>query len=313
MQNKINDFLINIKGAKNLSHNTFLAYKCDLLSFFEYLDDEKLKCNNETLYRYISYLNLTCHLKDPTIKRRIITIRQFYKFLKDINEIKKDPLKDFKFKFKQERRLPKTLNINEVRLLLNSAYYELECANSEYKYFEALRNVALLELLIGTGIRIGEASSLKISNISFEERTIIINGKGRKERLIYISSNKSWQIIKKWIKERSKHKPLCTNVFINKYGNSLSIYSIENIFKKYRHNSNINQGSTPHYLRHTFATNLLNNGADIRAVQELLGHANISTTEIYTEVSLNRKKEVLCKYNYRNNLVIINNKRRLSN
>lgn len=313
MQNKINDFLINIKGTKNLSNNTFLAYRCDLLNFFKYLESNKLKCNKETLYSYITYLNLTCHLKNQSIKRRIIAIRQFYKFLEDIKEIKKDPLKDFRFKFKQERRLPKTLNVNEVCLLLKSAYYELECADSKYKYFEALRNVALLELLIGTGIRIGEASSLKLSNISFEERTIIINGKGRKERMIYISSNKSWQIIKKWIKERSKHKPLCTNLFINKYGNSLSIYSIENIFKKYRHSSHINQGSTPHYLRHTFATNLLNNGADIRAVQELLGHANISTTEIYTEVSLNRKKEVLCKYNYRNNLVLGNNKRRLSN
>lgn len=129
---------------------------------------------------------------------------------------------------------------------------------------------------------------------------MLIHGKGRKERLLFLSSSETINNIKKWLDIRSNH--LNNYLFLNRYGNSLTIHSIEDIFYKYRDLSKINPFSTPHYLRHTFATNLLINGADIRSVQEILSHSNISTTEIYTEISLIRKQQVLSKFNYRNNL-----------
>ena len=130
----------------------------------------------------------------------------------------------------------------------------------------------------------------------------MIHGKGRKQRLIYISCPQTWTNLMAWLKIR-KTKPTFTNkVFVNKYGNQLNIHGIEYIFNTAKKAAGINPKSTPHYLRHTFATNLLANGADLRSVQEILGHSSVATTEIYTEVSTKRKKQVLNKYNYRNKL-----------
>ncbi|WP_242772309.1 tyrosine-type recombinase/integrase [Brevibacillus parabrevis] len=177
---------------------------------------------------------------------------------------------------------------------------ELSTAKTQFKMCICLRNCTILELLFSTGIRIGELTSINIEDINMEERTLLIFGKGRKERLLYLSNNDVLNKLIKWIQMREFFEPTTKALFVNKYGNRLSIYSVENIFYKYRDLSKINKTSTPHFLRHTFATLLLDNGADLRAVQEILGHSNISTTQIYTEVSTERKKEVLIKFNPRN-------------
>ena len=157
-----------------------------------------------------------------------------------------------------------------------------------------------MDLLISTGIRIGEAAALTLEDVIASERTLLIHGKGRKQRLIYISSPITWNRLMSLIKQRKR----CGGnyLFINRYGNPISIHGIEDIYAKYVKKAKLEVKSTPHYLRHTFATNLLSNGADLRSVQEILGHASVATTQIYTEVSTNRKKQVLKKYNYRNNL-----------
>lgn len=159
----------------------------------------------------------------------------------------------------------------------------------------------MLDLLICTGIRIGEAAALTIDDIILSERTLLIHGKGRKQRLIYISSSQTWDRIKTLIKERKNYKD--KHLFVNRYEQPLSIHGIEDIYKKYIKKAQITTKSTPHYLRHTFATNLLANGADLRSVQEILGHASVATTQIYTEVTTARKKQVLRKFNYRNKIL----------
>lgn len=160
----------------------------------------------------------------------------------------------------------------------------------------------MINILISTGIKIAEASSIKLSDINFENNYIAITGKRNKERIVYISCDETMKNINNWIKILNSYN--CSNqfLFLNKYYNKLSIYGIEDIFYKYRDLANINNKATPHYLRHSFATNLLCNGCDIRTVQEILGHSSIATTQIYTEVSDERKKEAFDKYNFRNSI-----------
>ena len=208
-------------------------------------------------------------------------------------------MRDINFKIKKERTLPKTLTINNIKELIYSTKNILQNKLSEFKKNQIIRDIAIIDVLISTGIRIGELASIELNDLNIEEKTILIHGKGKKERMLYFSNKDTITNVKNWIKLRNKLLPMNNYLFLNRYGNKLSIHSIEAIYEKYRFLAKLPK-STPHYLRHTFATNLLTNGADIRSVQEILGHSSISTTEIYTEVSNNRKREVLQKCNYRN-------------
>lgn len=298
--NYINQLITQLKITKNLQEQTLKAYSSDITNFFNYINKEKIE--QIDILNYINYLFDEKKLKDRSIKRKIISLKIYFNFLEDNSIIKNNPFTKLKFKFKQEKKLPKTLQKNEVKKLLETVYDELNSSITPYKKFETIRNISLLEILISTGIRIQEASSITLNDISLQEKTIIIHGKGRKERQLFILNKYVLSSLKNWLTIRKTSSPKCNNIFINKYGNPLSIHSIENIFRKYKTLSNINIKATPHYLRHTFATNLLTNGADLRSVQEILGHSSISTTQIYLEISSNRKKQVLQKYNYRNNL-----------
>lgn len=296
--NYINKFLNEIKNTKNLSEKTIKAYKSDLLDFFLFV---KEIINSKSIIDYIDYLNNYKQLKDTTIKRKIITIKQFVNYLYSKRIIKSNPFKGLKFRFKKERKLPKTLSINDVKKLLRTVSHSYNNQDSEYKIFKGIRDTAIIDLLICTGIRIGELTAIKLEDIYKYERSILIHGKGKKERFIYVSSADTWKNLNRYLKLRKKYKFKVEHIFVNKYGEPLTIYSIEDIYDKYIRKAKLSH-STPHYLRHTFATNLLNNGADIRAVQEILGHSSVSTTQIYTEVSIARKQEVLMKYNYRNSI-----------
>lgn len=298
--NYINQLITQLKITKNLQEQTLKAYSSDITNFFNYINKEKIE--QIDILNYINYLFDKKKLKDRSIKRKIISLKIYFNFLEDNSIIKNNPFTKLKFKFKQEKKLPKTLQKNEVKKLLETVYDELNSSITPYKKFETIRNISLLEILISTGIRIQEASLITLNDISLQEKTIIIHGKGRKERQLFILNKYVLSSLKNWLSLRKTSSPKCNNIFINKYGNPLSIHSIENIFRKYKTLSNINIKATPHYLRHTFATNLLTNGADLRSVQEILGHSSISTTQIYLEISSNRKKQVLQKYNYRNNL-----------
>ncbi|MCM1009114.1 MAG: tyrosine-type recombinase/integrase [Ruminococcus flavefaciens] len=288
---KENDIGFNIK-----------AYESDLSQYIKFVGTSKIPVNKNMLYSFVEFLK-TNGSKDTTIKRKLVTLKLFYNYLYAEHIIKSNPFYDIKFTFKQEKRLPKTLTTIEISKLLKCLYTVKYNAKTSFAAFEATRDLCLIDLLISTGIRIGEAIAIKREDVSLQDKTILIHGKGRKQRLLYISSKETLTNIKIWINYKKANDIKCDYLFVNKDMQPLSIYSAENIFTKYRNLSKINSSATPHYLRHTFATNLLSNGADLRSVQELLGHANISTTEIYTEVSIARKKQVLLKYNYRNKII----------
>ena len=301
LEKHLDSFIIEMKNTKNLSNKSIKAYYSDILNFIKFINEQDDKLiNSKNLIKYIDSLRTIKKLKDSSIKRKIISLKIFTQYLYDYSIIDTYHFHRLKFKYKKEHTLPKTLTIEEVKKLLYCITSSFSLTSSNFKIFEGTRDLAIIDLLISTGIRIGEVCSIKLDDINIIDKTLIIHGKGRKERLLYLSSSATINNIKKWLDIRSNH--LTNYLFLNRYGNPLTIHSIEDIFYKYRDLSKINPKSTPHYLRHTFATNLLSNGADIRSVQEILGHSSISTTEIYTEISLNRKQEVLTKFNYRNNL-----------
>ncbi len=291
----LNNFVVYLKTTKNLSYKTLNAYAIDLNQFFKFEKD----ILNPDICAFISYLHINLKLKDTSIRRKIITLKIFYEYLINRDLIVNSPFAKLKFKFKQEQRLPKTLSVAEVSKILDCFDKDVTTL-SPFATRIFIRDSALMDLLISTGIRIGEAAMITLDDIITSERTLLIHGKGRKQRLLYISSQITWNRIKLLIKECKASKNHF--LFVNRYGQPLSINGIENIYKKYVLLAKVNPKSTPHYLRHTFATNLLANGADLRSVQEILGHASVSTTQIYTEVTTNRKKQVLKKFNYRNKL-----------
>ena len=291
----LNDFINNLRITKNLSQKTLVAYSSDLKQFSLY--EKNILSPN--IRAFIAHLTCDMQLKDSSVRRKIITLKNFYGFLVESEILEVTPFQKLKFRFKQERRLPKTLSVREVTKLLN-CFNDNDTARTSFAAKEYVRDAALMDLLISTGIRIGEAAAITLDDIITAEHTLLIHGKGRKQRLIYVSSPITWSRISALIKERKKANG--NHLFVNRYNNPISIHGIEDIYKKYARKAQINAKSTPHYLRHTFATNLLANGADLRSVQEILGHASVATTQIYTEVTTNRKKQVLKKYNYRNKI-----------
>lgn len=298
----INEFINKTQSTKNLSLKTIKAYRSDLNAYDAYLNDKLLTDSDiKEICGYINYLSAK-GLKATTIKRKIISLKLIYAYLYQEKLIAINPFFNIKFPFKQERRLPKTISIKEISKLLNALYESKKNAITVFAKFESSRDLCLLDLILSTGMRIGEAASITLSDIIMQEHTILIHGKGRKQRLLYISSQDTWNNLKEWLKLKKDMGIKTSYLFVNRYHNPITIYSIENIFTKYKKLAQINECATPHYLRHTFATNLLANGADLRSVQEILGHSNIATTEIYTEITMKRKKQVLCKYNYRNKL-----------
>lgn len=291
----IKKFIEYLKSTKNLSPKTLEAYSIDLKTF---LQVEKNLLEPD-IRAYVLHLQ-SLGLKDSSVKRKIVTLRIFYDYLYNEKIISYSPFFNLKFKFRQERKLPKTLSISEVRRLLDCFICESENI-TDFSHRLFVRDCALIDLLISTGIRVAEAAAIRFDDIITYEHAVLIHGKGRKQRIIYISSSETWQRLMTQFRMQKKLSST-SFLFTNRNDKPLTSHSIEKIYRKYANVAKINPVSTPHYLRHTFATNLLANGADLRSVQELLGHASIATTQIYTEVSSLRKKQVLRKYNYRNKL-----------
>lgn len=295
-----NIFLNVIKTTKNLSDKTIIAYNSDLMDFCNFLSINGL--HNNIILNYVVHLFDERHLQESTITRKLVVTKMFLQFLYQNGYVEQNYYQNYTFKLKKERKLPKTLSIDESSKLIKYLSNNINRNTSKFTYWKACRDLALIDLLISSGIRIEEASNISLDDIIYSERTILIHGKGRKQRLIYISCVDTWNNLMNWIKERKTRNTNTNKIFVNRSGNQISIHGIEYIYNSIKKDCGINKRSTPHYLRHTFATNLLANGADLRSVQEILGHSSVTTTEIYTEVSIKRKKQILTKYNYRNAL-----------
>ena len=289
IEDAIKKFLEYIEKELNYTKITIIDYQEDLELFAKYINNNKLNylnLNKDNIISYLKYLDEK-NYSNKSISRFLSSLRHFYTYLVEIKLIEENIFKRIRNP-KTEKKLPNYLNIVEVENLLNSLKEDTK---------EDIRNKCLVELLYSTGIRVSEASNIKIEDIDMNNMTIRIFGKGRKERITYFGETLK-ELLEKYLKIRKEFfkKVEIDYLFINSIGGKLSRNSIENIFIKISQMSKIKHKLSPHTLRHTYATHLLNNGADLRSVQELLGHENLNTTEIYTHVSNERLREEYLKY-----------------
>lgn len=291
----VENYLNYCQYQKRLTGKTLKAYRIDLNQFYTYMQFKNLK-NKKDISVYIQQLHTT--YKPRTVKRKIAAIKAFYTYLEKQDFLKENPFHKIDYRFKEPIRLPKTITLHELNHLYQSLYaYSKQTSNRVIT-----RDIAILELLICTGIRVSEVSHLLKSNVFIRENTIIINGKGSKERIIYIDNQNLIQSLLSYQRLFQDEIEKSPYFFINRLGHPLSEQSIRFMIDKYCHLFHIDSHITPHMFRHTFATMMLEEDVDIRYIQEILGHSSITTTQIYTHMSAHKQKEIMSHKNPRNKI-----------
>jgi integrase/recombinase XerC len=303
----VQQFLDYLRLEKHFSDYTVKSYGADLIQFGQFLsgeigqhnaepplnvvfpetpaslDEKQVKAEPLQIREFLAYLYAQNYTKSTTA-RKLATLRSFYKFLIRKGLVTASPLATIRTP-KQEKRLPKCLDLEQVQKLLD--------APGDADLLSA-RDKAMLEVLYSSGIRVSELVELKLEDIDLVEGVLRVTGKGRKDRLTPIGSQ-AINAVKKYLEMRAADPKLPNDgnarVFLNKHGEALSTRSVRRKLDKYLVMAGLDPGISPHTLRHSFATHLLNNGADLRSVQELLGHQSLSTTQIYTHLTTSRVKE----------------------
>jgi integrase/recombinase XerC len=316
----VQDFLNYLKFEKRFSDHTANCYCADLTQFGDYLtsrsevadehphqeltenqsmghsaavaveakpkvDKLLLKADANAVRAYLSHLTEKQYSK-ATIARKLATLRSFYKFLVKRNMTSSNPVTSIRTP-KQEKKLPKFLEYDDIKRLLETPPMDS---------WLGARDRAILETLYSTGMRVSEIVALNMEDIDFLSEVVHIRGKGKKERIAPISSS-ALRVIQHYIEFRNKRAQANANfdnkvLFVNKHGKRLSTRSVRRKMDKYLRMAGLDPSISPHTLRHSFATHMLNNGADLRSVQELLGHQSISTTQVYTHLTTKKLKDV---------------------
>ena len=272
---KVGDFLDYLKKEKNYSVHTIRAYRADLRLFFEFLDDQKQnRVDNTVISQYLTFL-YKYGLDPRSVSRKLSTLKSFFKTLKKIWSIRENPAALVRTP-KTKKHLPGFLTLPQVEVGLA---------------IEDKRDRAILEVLYSCGLRAAELVGMNLTDIDLNREEIKVRGKGRKERIVPIGKA-AQNAVESYLRERSS---AASALFVNYRGNRLTTRSLQRIVRKHLLKVAQAQGTNPHILRHTFATHLLERGADLRAVQELLGHASLSTVQIYTHLTTQRLKEIYKK------------------
>lgn len=296
----VSKYLEFCQEQKRLDAKTLKAYEIDLRQFSEYLAEFSItSLSIEMLEDYLSKLHQ--RYKPRTVKRKIASIKAFFHYLEYKKIIDYNPVDKIYLKFREPVLLPKVIPLHTVEILLSTVYKRYYSARTEYQKKNILRDVAVLELLFATGMRISELCSLRPDNVDLENGTVLIYGKGAKERRIQIGNPGVLCILKEYQNIFAEEIAKCESFFINHVGNALLDQSVRRMINKYTEMASVELHITPHMFRHTFATSLLEADVDIRYIQEMLGHSSISVTQIYTHVSLSKQRDILTTKHPRNN------------
>lgn len=283
-------FFEHLQVERGLSDNTIYSYKNDLKHFKQWLTSKNYDFENvdsRIISEYVSSLRKK-GLSSSSISRKLSVLKIFYRYLLTEGIMDEDPTQNLTAP-RRGRKIPSYLSLEEVEALLAAP-----CVDSLF----GLRDKALLELLYATGLRISELTSLNISQVNLNAGWVKVKGKGYRERMVPLGEE-AIRWIRKYLKEKDQGGKRTSPLFCNRYGERISRQSCWKIVKKYARKAGINKIISPHTLRHSFATHLLSGEADLRSVQELLGHVNISTTQIYTHITQERLKRVYKRYHPR--------------
>lgn len=286
----VEGFISYLESIKNYSENTLISYRNDINEFIEFIRSEKMAPsilkirNNRPCKNFISHLSMD-KMASNSINRKISSLRSFYNYLIHEGEVN-DNFFDNIDSIKTPKRLPKLIKNEEIEQMFSSI---------DRKTPLGFRNYLIIEILYGCGIRVSELCNMQISQIDFQNESIKIRGKGDKDRIVLMFDGlrddlKHYITFERTILLKNGNDPYERTVFLNNKGNPLTSRGVRVILSSVIDKMGETYKISPHMLRHSFATALLDNGADLRSVQELLGHANLSTTQIYTHVSVEKMK-----------------------
>ena len=294
------NYLIHCKTQKELNAKTIKAYHIDLKQFIKFASTYEDPISKECLTSYLAMLHEQYQPK--TTKRKIASLKAFFHFLEYEDLLEHNPFNKMRISYREPKRLPKIIPANTIQLFLLTIYQHHQQATTPFQKKYALRDIAVIELLFATGMRISELCNLKYQDIDMENYSVLIWGKGAKERMIQIGNSDVISAITSYVNAFQKEISQSGWLFINRLGHRLSEQSVRFMINKYVDLAEISLHITPHMFRHSFATLLLEADVDIRYIQKMLGHSSITTTEIYTSVSMHKQKAILTEKHPRNGM-----------
>ncbi len=291
------EYMEYCKYRKRLDSKTLKAYQIDLKQY------ENFCCNLPDCFakhivdQFIT--NLHKQYKPKTVKRKIASLKAFFHYMEYKELLTENPFAKLDIRFREAKLLPKTIPFYAIQTFLSTLYLQKEQAKSQYQLRCCIRDIAVIELLFATGMRISELCSLKPTDIDLKNNNILIYGKGAKERILQLNPEVISALIL-YQKTFQEDIAACGYFFVNRLQHKLSDQSVRLMINQYAELAGIPLHITPHMFRHSFATLLLEQDVDIRYIQRMLGHSSISTTEIYTHVSDTKQKDILVNKHPRN-------------
>lgn len=302
LENYIVEYLEYCEFRKRLDGKSLKAYKIDLQQYNSFACDLGDYFSRDIVDSFIT--NLHKQYKAKTVKRKIASLKAFFHYLEYKELLTENPFNKLDVHFREAKLLPKTIPFHSIRQLLSVLYEQKKLANSQYQLHCSIRDIAVIELLFATGMRISELCSLKPCDIDLQNNTVLIYGKGSKERILQLGNPEVISALSLYKDTFTDDIAYCGYFFVNRLKHKLSDQSVRYMIIHYAQLAGIEQHITPHMFRHSFATLLLEQDVDIRYIQKILGHSSISTTEIYTHVSNNKQKDILVNKHPRNLMAI---------
>ena len=302
LKDYISEYLNYCEYRKQLNFKTIKAYKIDLNQYNSFCLDISDPFSKKAVDSYIT--ELFKHYKPKSVKRKIASLKAFFHYLEYTEFLAQNPFDKLDVYFREAKLLPKTISFHSIQKFLSVLYAQKMQTVSAYQFKCCLRDIAVIELLFATGMRISELCSLKPSDIDLENNTVLIYGKGSKERILQFGNCEVISALAKYQITFKADISACGYFFVNKRKQKLSDQSVRFMINRYAALAGIEQHITPHMFRHSFATLLLEQDVDIRYIQKMLGHSSISTTEIYTHVSSAKQKDILVNKHPRNFMVV---------